>query len=119
MISISRRDAARVLPPSQSRSMGEMTDLFLLESLDDGKSFRVLDVLHDQPIDSALILAINVGGLDKLRFQACDGVWLVVAIEMHGDSVDHCSLEIRGMRQIWSCVEIEEFKNEDERRLID
>lgn len=74
--------------------MGEMTDLFLLESLHDGKSFRVLDVLHDKPNDSALILAINVGGLDELRFQAGDGVWLVVAIEMQGDSVDHFSLEI-------------------------
>lgn len=64
-----------------------MTDLFLLESLHDGKSSRALDVLHDKPIDSPLILAINVGGLDELRFQACDGVWLVVTIEMHGDSV--------------------------------
>lgn len=46
-----------------------------------------MNVLHDQPICSLLVLPVDSGGLDEFGFEANDGLGVLVAMEVDGEGI--------------------------------
>lgn len=46
-----------------------------------------MDVLHDQPICCLLILPVDSGCFDEFGFEANDGLWVLIAVEVDGEGV--------------------------------
>lgn len=72
-----------------------------LESLYNSEGPRVVHILHDNPIDCLLVFAVDAGSFDELCFHAGYRVWVLVAIEVNGERVDHFEGLVRwnGKRQ--------------------
>jgi hypothetical protein len=68
---------------------GDETYGFLLKSLDNGEGTGVVDVLHDEPVDSLLVLAVDASGLDQLELEPLDAVGIVLGVHVDGECVDH------------------------------
>lgn len=62
---------------------------FVLEALHDGESSRVVDVLHDQPVNGLLVLAVDPGRLDQLQLDLFDRLGVVIGVEVDGERVNH------------------------------
>lgn len=60
------------------------TYAFLLESLYDSERSRIMDILHDNPVDSFFVLLVNSGCFNELGLDAGYGLWMLVCIEMNG-----------------------------------
>lgn len=61
----------------------------LLESFDDGEGSGVVNVLHNEPVDGLLVLAVYTRRLDQLELDALDGIRVVLGVEVNGERVDH------------------------------
>lgn len=46
-----------------------------------------MDVLHNQPICRLLVFPVDSGCFDELCFEANDGLWVLVAMEVDGEGV--------------------------------
>jgi len=57
---------------------------FIRKPLYDSESPRIMNILHDEPIDRFLVLAVDACGFDELGFDAGDGVREVVCVEVDG-----------------------------------
>jgi len=62
---------------------------FVLESLYDAEFPRVMDVLHDDPVDSLLVFAVDAGGFGEFGFDAGDGGRVGVGVKVANEGVDH------------------------------
>ena len=62
---------------------------FLLEALDHGEGARVVDILHDEPINSFLVVTVDAGSLDQLQLDLLDGLGVIFGVEVDGERVDH------------------------------
>jgi hypothetical protein len=73
--------------------VGEVTYAFLKVSFNNGKFARVDSVLHDEPTQRLLILAIHLTRLDQLRAQLRDAVRVLLGVEVDDNCVYHgCGL---------------------------
>lgn len=67
----------------------ECTYTFLFESLYNGKCSRVVDILHDNPVNCFLVLLVDSGCFNELGLDAGYRLWVLVGIEVNGQSVNH------------------------------
>ena len=65
------------------------THTLLLETLYNRECPRVMNILHDNPIHSLLVLAVDSGSLDQLGLDAVNGIGLIVGIEVDSKRIDH------------------------------
>lgn len=61
----------------------------VFESLNDGKCPRVMNVLHNKPINCLAILAVDPSSFDKLGLEAGDRLGVLVAVEVDAKSINH------------------------------
>lgn len=48
-----------------------------------------MDILHDEPINSFLVVTVDAGSLDQLQFDLLDGLGVIFGVEVDGECVDH------------------------------
>lgn len=75
-----------------------MTYRFLEISFDNSKLPRVDSVLHDEPAQRFLVLAVDLAGLNKLRLELGDALLVRLGIEVYDDCVNHVELSCLAMR---------------------
>lgn len=61
----------------------------VLEALDDGELARIVDVLHDVPVDGLAVVAVYAAGFDELALELFDGRGVVFDIGVADERVDH------------------------------
>lgn len=66
-----------------------MTYRFLEISLDNAELPRIDSVLHDEPAQRLLVLAVDLAGLDKLRLELGDAFLVRLCIQVYDDCVNH------------------------------
>lgn len=62
----------------------------LFKSLHNGEFARVMNVLHDDPIDLFSVLFVDSRSLNELQFNLFDAFGVVFAVEVADECVDHC-----------------------------
>lgn len=65
------------------------TYTLVLVALDNGEGPWVRDALHDVPVQSLLVVAVDARRLDQLGLELLDGLGVLVGVQVHGDCVDH------------------------------
>lgn len=95
-ISGSKRTSARS-PMSRGAAY-----ILVLEPLYNGEGSRIMHILHDNPVHSLLVFAVNSGSLNELRLDALDAVGLLVGVKVDGECIDHfvsCGV----LKRFWMC----------------
>jgi len=65
------------------------TYTFIFESLYNRECSWVVNILHHNPVDGLLVLAVNAGSFNQLCLEAGNGIGLVVSIEVDCECIDH------------------------------
>ena len=65
---------------------------FIRKPLHYCKCPRIVNILHDQPIDCLLVFAVNPGGFYQFRFDPGNGIGVVVRIEVYSERVNHLGM---------------------------
>lgn len=61
----------------------------LLKAFDNRELSRVMNVLHDDPIDGLFVLFVDSRGFDEFEFDFFDALRVVFAVEVADECVDH------------------------------
>jgi hypothetical protein len=69
--------------------VSEVTYAFLKVTFNDCEFARVDSVLHNEPTQRLLILAVHLARLDQLRAQLRDAVRVLLGVEVDDDCVYH------------------------------
>lgn len=69
------------------------TYTFLLEPLYNGECSGIMDILHHNPVYSFLVLLVDSGRFNELGLDAGYRIWMLVGIEVNGQSVNHFGVD--------------------------
>jgi hypothetical protein len=89
------------------------THALVLETFHNCKCFRIMDILHNKPVNCLLILAVDSSSFNKLGFDAGDRIRIVVGIQVDGERVHHFEriFDCRGIHKSYLGVQLRKITN--------